>query len=55
MSILFIRFGWFILGAFFGAWIMYDQDRSFAISSSLGDSWISISDLIMSIANSMGF
>ncbi len=55
MSILFIRFGWFILGTFFGAWVMYDKDRSSAISSSFGEGWISVSDLITSIANSMGF
>ncbi len=54
MSILFIRFGWFILGAFFGAWIMFDQDRALAISSSLNDGWLSFNDLITSIASSMG-
>ncbi len=54
MSILFIRFGWFILGAFFGAWVMFDQARATAISSSLNSGWSSFSDFLTKIINNMG-
>ncbi|MCK5110165.1 MAG: hypothetical protein KAQ94_01505 [Arcobacteraceae bacterium] len=55
MAILFIRFGWFILGAFFGAWVMFDPDRALVISSSINTGWSSLSSFVTGILNSMGF
>jgi hypothetical protein len=54
MSILFIRFGWFILGALFGAWLMSDASRSLYLSSSLNTIITSLLTFIKTILNSFG-
>ncbi len=55
MAILFILFGWFILGALFGAWVMFDPSRALFISSSVNTGWSSLSGFVTGILNSMGF
>ncbi len=51
MTILFVRFGWFILGAFFGAWIMTDVNRA----SSVQETLIEVGNLVDNIIFGMGF
>ena len=55
MAILFIRFGWFMLGVLFGAWIMYDHSRALAISGTVNDVWINFEGLIVGLIKSAGF
>ena len=49
MAILFIRFGWFILGAFFGAWVISDLDRSNFIFTKVNSLIIEFQDFIFDI------
>jgi len=53
MKILFIRFGWFMLGAFFGAWFMSDPSRASSISSSINCSASALSDFVINILDSI--
>ena len=54
MATLFVRFGWFILGALFGAWIMSDSSRASYISSSFNSITSSLLTFVKPIFNSFG-
>ncbi|MEA3352327.1 MAG: hypothetical protein U9Q33_00725 [Campylobacterota bacterium] len=49
MKVLFVRFGWFILGALFGGWVMSDPDRFNYIVTHTQEFYSSVNNLLLGI------